>query len=193
MTVEAIHWPIRQGAIALQIRPGGGQTLAAALELSLRRNDCPATGLLDDKSFLASCQGTLLRGFRAYAFGSVEGFCHAQANILPSEMAVKSRLLHPLRWLFPGSAKNEFSSRFVHLVGEFLQCLKASGIDRRHVPEPEDNDGWKLVQTRNNRVEFVCCAEEEGAMDSEDADIGRNFFVLQNMDVTLSDVFFCHF
>jgi len=23
--------------------------------------------------------------------------------------------------------------------------LRASGIDRRHVPEPEDNDGWKLV------------------------------------------------
>jgi len=108
-------------------------------------------------------------------------------------MAVKSRLLHPLRWLFSGSAKNEFSSRFVHLVGEFLQCLKASGIDRSHVSEPEDNDGWKLVQTRNNRVEFVCCAEEKGPMDSEDADVGGDFFVLQDMNVTLSNVFRRHF
>jgi hypothetical protein len=24
------------------------------------------------------------------------------------------------------------------------------------------NDGWKLVQTRNDHVEFVRCAEEEG-------------------------------
>ena len=108
-------------------------------------------------------------------------------------MAVKSRLLHPLRWLFSGSAKNELSPGFVDLIGECLQCLKASGIDRRHVPEPEDNDGWKLVQTRNNRVEFVCCAEEEGAMDSEDADVGGDFFVLQYVNVTLSNVLRRHF
>src|ERR1700685_3278349 len=193
MTVKAIHWPIRQGAIALQIPPGGGRTFAASLELSLCRNDCPATGLRGEKSFLASCQGAVLRGFRVDAFSSVQGFRHAEANILPSEMAVKSRLLHALRWLFSSSAKNEFSSRFVHLVGEFLQCLKASGIDRSHVSEPEDNDGWKLVQTRNNRVEFVCCAEEKGPMDSEDADVGGDFFVLQDMNVTLSNVFRRHF
>jgi len=30
-------------------------------------------------------------------------------------MAVKSRLLHPLRWLFSGSAKNELSPGFVDL------------------------------------------------------------------------------
>jgi hypothetical protein len=35
-------------------------------------------------------------------------------------MAVKARLLHPLRWLLSGSAKNESSSGFVDLVGEFL-------------------------------------------------------------------------
>lgn len=74
-------------------------------------------------------------------------------------MAVKARLLHPLRWLFSGSTKDQLSPGFMDLVGEFLQCLKARGIDRSHVPEPEDNDGWKLVQTRNNRVEFVCCPE----------------------------------
>jgi hypothetical protein len=62
----------------------------------------------------------------------------------------------------------------VDLIGEFLQRLKASGIDGRHVPEPEDNDGWKVVQARNNRVEFVCCAEEERAMDSEDAHVGES-------------------
>ena len=100
-------------------------------------------------------------------------------------MAVKSRLLHPLRCLLSSSAKNEFSSRFVYLVCEFLQCLKASGIDRSHVPEPEDDDGGKLVQTRNNRIEFVCSAEEKGAMDSEDADVGGDFFVLQDMNMTL--------
>ena len=77
-------------------------------------------------------------------------------------MAVKSRLSHPLRWLSPGSAKHELSPGLVDLIGEFLQCLKTSGIDRCHVPEPENNDGWKLVQTRNNRVEFVFAPKRKG-------------------------------
>ena len=98
---------------------------------------------------------------------------------------MKSCLLHTLRRLLSGSAKNELASRIVDFVGEFLQCLKAGGIDRGHVPEPEDNDGGKLVQARNNRVEFVCCAEEKWAMDSEDADVGGDFFVLQDMNMTL--------
>src|SRR5580700_2264643 len=171
------------------MRQGVGRTSGAPLELSLCRNECLATALLDEKSFLASCLGAFLRGCRADAFSSIEGLRHVKANILPSEMAKKSRLLHAPRRLFPGSAKNEFSSRFVYLVCEFLQCLKASGIDRSHVPEPEDDDGGKLVQTRNNRIEFVCSAEEKGAMDSEDADVGGDFFVLQDMSMTLSNVF----
>jgi hypothetical protein len=64
----------------------------------------------------------LLRGFSAHAFGQVEGFREAKANILRPEMAVKSCLLHPFRWLFSGSAKNELPRGFVDLVGEFLQC-----------------------------------------------------------------------
>jgi hypothetical protein len=115
-----------------------------------------------------------LRPFRANVFGPVEGVRDAQANILRSEMAVKPCFPQPLRWLLSGSAKNELSPGFVDLIGEFLQRLKASGIDGRHVPEPEDNDGWKVVQARNNRVEFVGCTEEERAMDSEDAHAGES-------------------
>ena len=89
----------------------------------------------------------LPRGFQSYALGPVEGFRHAKANILRSEMAVKSRLSHSFSWLFSGSAKNEFSARLVDLVGEFFQRLKTGGIDCSHIPESEDNDRWKLVQT----------------------------------------------
>ena len=135
----------------------------------------------------------LLRSFRPHGFSPVEGFRHAHANILRSEVAVESCLLHTLRRLLSGSAKNELPSRIVDLVCEFLQCLQASGIDRRHVPESQDNDGWKLVQTRNNRVEFVCCPEKEGTMDSEDADVGGDFFVLQDVNMTLSNVLRRHF
>jgi hypothetical protein len=69
-------------------------------------------------------------------FGPIEGVRDTQANILRSEMAVKSCFSQSLRWLLSGSAKNELSPGFVDLIGEFLQRLKASGIDGRHVPEP---------------------------------------------------------
>jgi hypothetical protein len=79
-------------------------------------------------------------------FGPVEGVRDAQANILRSEMAVKSCFPRPLRWLLSGPAKNELSPGFVDLIGEFLQRLKTSGIDGRHVPAPEDNDGVNVLR-----------------------------------------------
>jgi len=91
--------------------------------------------------------GKLLGGSGAHALRPVEGFRHAKANILQSEMVVESCLSHSFSWLFSGSAENELSARLVNLVGEFVQCLKTGGVDRSHVPEPEDNDGWKLLQT----------------------------------------------
>jgi len=49
------------------------------------------------------------------------------------------------------------------------------------------------MQTGNRRVELVCCAEQEWAMDCENADVGGDFLVLQNVNVTLSNVFRRHF
>ena len=120
-----------------------------------------------------------------HAFGPVKCVRDARANILKSEMAVKPRLSNPPGWLFRGSAKDELAAGLVYLGGEFFQRLKAGGIDGRHITEPQDDDGWNLIQTGNDGIEFVGGAEEEGAVDSEDADIGGNFFVLQNMDVTM--------
>jgi len=62
----------------------------------------------------------LLRGDWAHALGPVEGFRHADANILQSQMVVKSRFSHSSNRLFPGSAKNELSARLVNLVGKFF-------------------------------------------------------------------------
>src|SRR5450432_956835 len=108
-------------------------------------------------------------------------------------MAVKSCFSNTLSRLFSGTAKNELATGLVHLVGQFFQRLKARGVNGRHIAEPEDDDWRELVQTRNDRIELVCGAEEERAMYPEDADVGGNFFVLQDMDTTLSDIFCCHF
>src|SRR5712691_3756879 len=54
-------------------------------------------------------------------------------------------------------------------------------------------DRRQIRQTVHNDIEFVGCAKQEGAVDPEDADIGRNFFVLQDMNMSLTNVFGGHF
>ena len=55
-------------------------------------------------------------GFRVDHPGARERFRDAVAHILGSDVLLKLRLMHESRRLFPGSAENEFSSRFVYLV-----------------------------------------------------------------------------
>ena len=65
------------------------------------------------------------RDFRVDHAGTVQRFLDAVAHILGPDVLLKLSLMHESRRLFPGSAKNEFSSRFVYLVGQALQCLQA--------------------------------------------------------------------
>ena len=55
--------------------------------------------------------------------GSVEGFCHTQADIILSHVGVKFSLMEPFRRLFSRATKNEFSAGFVHPVCKILQRL----------------------------------------------------------------------
>jgi hypothetical protein len=101
-------------------------------------------------------------------------------------MLVKFRLMHPHLWLFSRSTKNELPTGFVHPVGKILQCLQAGGIDGGHIAESENNDGRQMGQTIDHHIDLVGCAKQERAVDPEDADVSRNFFVLQDMNVPLS-------
>ena len=130
----------------------------------------------------------MLRGFGVHALGPVEGFCHAAADILLAHMLVKFSLMHSHRRLFPCPTKNELSSGFVHAVGKILQRLQAGGIDGCHIAESKNNDRRQIGQTIYDRIDFVGCAKQEGAMDSEDADVSRNFLVLQDMNMPLANV-----
>src|ERR1022692_4747955 len=130
----------------------------------------------------------LLRGFGVQISGPVEGVSHTSADILLAHMLVKFSLMHSHLRLFPCPTKNELSPGFVHAVGKILQCLKASGIDCSHVPESQNNDGWEIGKARDYRVDLVSCAKQEGAVDPEDADVIRNFFVLQDMHMPLANV-----
>src|SRR6266851_3697227 len=77
----------------------------------------------------------MFRSFRVDRPCAAQSFRDAIAHILGSDVLLKLRLMHESRRLFPGSAENEFSSRFVYLVRQGLQCLEAGGIDRGHVTQ----------------------------------------------------------
>jgi hypothetical protein len=85
-------------------------------------------------------------------------------------MLVKFSLMHSHRRLFPCPTKNELSSGFVHAVGKILQCLQARGIDGCHIAEPKNNNRRQIGQAIYDHIDFVGCAKQEGAVDSEDAD-----------------------
>ncbi len=87
--------------------------------------------------------------------GSIEGFCHTQADVFLSHMGVKFSLMEPFRRLFSRATKNELSAGFVHLVGKILQRLQAGGVDGRHIAESQNNDRREIRQTRNNRIDFI--------------------------------------
>ncbi len=66
-------------------------------------------------------------------------------------------LSQSLGGLFSCSAKNEFSSRCMHIGGKLLQCLKPRGIYASHVSEPENNDGGRSDR-RETITSSLCVA-----------------------------------
>ena len=81
----------------------------------------------------------------------------------------------------------------MHAVSKILQRLQTSGVDGCHVAESENNDRRWIGQTIDYRIDFVRCAKQKGAMDPEDADVSRNLFMLQDMNMPLTDIFGGHF
>ena len=71
----------------------------------------------------------------------------------------------------------------------FSKRLQTSGIDGRHVAESENNDWRQIGQTIDDRIEFVGCAKQKRAMDPENADVSRNLFVLQDMNMPFTRIY----
>ena len=53
------------------------------------------------------------------------------------------------------------------------------GVERRHVTEAKNNDVTKLAEVAGGFGKLLSGSEEEGPVDAEDGDIGRDVFVLE--------------
>src|SRR5258708_9387276 len=76
-------------------------------------------------------RGMLLRKLGIKAPGPIEGLGHAAADILLSDMLMKFSLIHPLRGLFSGSAKNKLFPGFMHTIGKILD-RKSTRLNSSH-------------------------------------------------------------
>ncbi len=66
-------------------------------------------------------------------------------------------------------------------IGELLEGVNAGRVERGHVAQAEDDDLVELSEVFGGFGELFGCAEEEGAVDAKDGDVGGDVFVLQDV------------
>ncbi len=103
-------------------------------------------------------------------------------------MLPESGLIHQACRLLPRPAKNERPPRFVNCVGEILEGLQTCGVNCGHVSQAKNNYGRQFPQLIRDFVDFVRGAEKKWSVNAENCHVGRNFLVLQNVDVALPEI-----
>src|SRR6266404_6173882 len=120
---------------------------------------------------------------------SFESIRDVGADVPRADMLLKFRLMHQAGGLLPCAAQNETSPGLVHSVGQIFEGLQSRGVDRRHISQTKHDDGRKLRKTINNLVNLVRGSKKKRAVNPEDTYIRRDFFMLQDMDVSLAQIF----
>ena len=113
----------------------------------------------------------------------------ALADVSGAHMFLEFRLMHQKPRLLSRSAKNQASPRFMHHIRQFLERLQSSGIDRRHIPQAQNDDGWQFGKLGNDFIQLIRGAEKKRPMDPKNCHVVGNLLMLENMHVTFSNVF----
>src|ERR1700728_1881838 len=76
-------------------------------------------------------------------------------------------------------------------IGELLEGVQAGGVEGSHIAQAEDHNTGKSDEVFGSFLEFLRCSEEKRSVNTEDGDIGRDFFVLQDMRLAIAEVVGC--
>ena len=87
-----------------------------------------------------------------------------------------------------GSAEEEGAAGRAEAAGEGLERVDAGGVDGSHVAEAQDDDGLELVEVGGGFEKLFGGAEEEGAVDAEERDVGRDDLALEVVGEAVADV-----
>src|SRR3954469_20367261 len=109
-------------------------------------------------------------------------------DILRTHMLFELRLSHELGWLFASATQDECASGFLQCVRDVLECLEAGGVNGGHVAQPQNDDRWQVFQLILDNRDLLGSAEQEWAMDAEDAEVVWNGLVLQDVHAAFIDI-----
>jgi hypothetical protein len=83
--------------------------------------------------------------------------------------------------LLHGPAQEHGSAGVVEPSGKLLDGVNASGVDRRHVAQAQDNDRGEGLQIRRCFDQFLRRAEEKWTMNAQQRNVWGHDAPLQNM------------
>src|SRR5262245_42670900 len=103
-------------------------------------------------------------------------------------MIDKVRLVQKALWLSPRPAEQQRFFFGPASKREALKGMKTCGVQRRHVPEPDDEDVSKFFQIFRHGFELVRRAEKERPLNLQDRHVFWKRPVMKNMQALLFGV-----
>src|SRR5260370_6231078 len=154
-----LEWPARHA---------GCQLTAYAFEVSLKLLRAGQISL----KFLRACQSGL----------------DMRKDIFPSDVMEKAGARDAPRGLVAGAAEQKGFACLVQAGGELLEGVNAGCVESGHVAKPQDDDLCKLIEVAGDVGELFGGAEEEGAVNAKDGDVGGDVLVLQDVRLAVGEV-----
>ncbi len=114
---------------------------------------------------------------------------NVRADIRLANVLFELSLVQQGGGLRSGSANNQIATRRVQLVGQLFESQQAGGVDRRHVPQPQDDDRRELIRLVGDLPQLLRRPEQERSVDAEHRDVVGNRLVLQDVQPPLLDIF----
>ena len=75
----------------------------------------------------------------------VQRSVNIRADIVFADVPLELRLLHQFGRLRPGPAQQHDPAGHPQFVGELLKREQAAGVNRRHIPQANDDHGFQVV------------------------------------------------
>src|SRR5947207_14477684 len=122
--------------------------------------------------------------------GALQGLRNARADILLADVPLEIGLLHQLRGLFAGAAQKQGASRSLQRVRQVADSAEPGGVDRGHISQAQDNNGWQGVDGMEDVGKLVRGSEKKRSMNPVNNRIVGEVFSLRDVHAAVFDIVF---
>src|SRR6266566_7543235 len=122
--------------------------------------------------------------------GALQGFRNARADILLADVPFEIGLLHQLRGLFAGAAQKQGASRSLQGVRQVADSAESGSIDRGHISQAQDNNGWQGVDGMEDVGKLVGGPEKKRSVNPVNNGVVRDILTLKDVHAAVLDIVF---